>query len=176
MTGRAIFLAACLLELGTPPRAQPLSVPAKAAKGSCPKGQVQLERVSVIVEGVAIPFTVFGIIHRLGQIRCASNVRFSLTTGEAVFDIPAGCGLANEEIRAAVRDASYTPGPISRTIETDPKYLSREGLGCALAAPSKHPPRRARSASGAHRAKTERRLTGDKMRRTSRKKDRPSPQ
>ncbi len=68
--------------------------------------------VKVQVFGVAIPFTSFGIIHRLKTVPGVANVRFNLRQGEAILTLEPGAYVTDEMLRDAVRDASYTPGKI----------------------------------------------------------------
>lgn len=68
--------------------------------------------VKVQVLGVAIPFTSFGIIHRLQTVSGVASVQFNLKKGEAILKLKPGAYVTNEMLRDAVRDASYSPGKI----------------------------------------------------------------
>ena len=66
----------------------------------------------VVVKGVAVPFSVFGIIKRLEQIPGIEHVSFNLSQGLADILVKPGAQVSDDEIRQAVVDASYTPGDI----------------------------------------------------------------
>ncbi len=68
--------------------------------------------VKVQVLGVAIPFTSFGIIHRLQTVPGVASVQFNLKEGEAILTLKPGAYITDEILRDAVRDASYSPGKI----------------------------------------------------------------
>ena len=70
--------------------------------------------VQVIVKGVATPFSVFGLLRRLGQIPGVAHVSFDLSQGLADVLLQPGATVTDHQVREAVRDASYTPGPIRR--------------------------------------------------------------
>ena len=66
----------------------------------------------VTVKGIVAPFAVFGLVHNLQQIPGVERVTFNLAHGLADVTIRAGATVTEEQIRAAVHKASYTPGEI----------------------------------------------------------------
>ena len=70
--------------------------------------------ILMIVKGVAVPFSVFGLIKRLEEIPGVENVQFDLNQGLAHIKIHPGVQVTNDQLRQAVVDASYTPGNIKR--------------------------------------------------------------
>lgn len=66
----------------------------------------------VAVKGVAVPFSVYGIIKRLEEIPGVEHVSFNLSQGLADIRIKPGAQVTDGQIREAVVDASYTPGDI----------------------------------------------------------------
>lgn len=82
--------------------------------------------VEVQVLGVAIPFTSFGIVHRLRTVPGVESVAFNLKEGEAILKLKPGAYVTGEMLRDAVRDASYTPGDIAWASKQDELNHSRE--------------------------------------------------
>ncbi len=66
----------------------------------------------VIVKGVATPFSVFGLLKRLGQIPGVQKVTFDLSSGVADLRLRPDARVTDEDIRQAIFNASYTPGSI----------------------------------------------------------------
>lgn len=64
------------------------------------------------MNGVAVPFSVFGIIKRLKEIPGVEHVSFNLSQGLADIRVKPGAQISDDQIRQAVVDASYTPGDI----------------------------------------------------------------
>lgn len=87
-------------------------------------------QVSIEVLGVAIPFTAFGIIHRLETVPGVTNVKFDLPTGKATLTFAPNVKVTDSMLRDAVRDASYTPGNIvwlrSRIVTAPPPREAQE--------------------------------------------------
>jgi hypothetical protein len=71
------------------------------------------EDVMVQVKGVAIPFTSFGIVHRLETVPGVTSVQFNLKHGVAILRLAPNAYVTNDILRAAVKNASYTPGSIT---------------------------------------------------------------
>lgn len=84
-----------------------LAGPARAA------GQIG-DQVQVTVMGVVAPYSTFGLIKHLMGIPGVARVQFNLLHGVADMQLQAGAVVTDEQIRAAVRSASYTPGKIRR--------------------------------------------------------------
>jgi copper chaperone CopZ len=82
--------------------------------GADPMGTASEREALVIVKGVATPFSVFGLIRRFNQIPGVESATFDLSQGLADVKFKPGAAVSDEDIRRAVRDASYTPGPIRR--------------------------------------------------------------
>lgn len=68
-----------------------------------------------IVKGVVAPFAVFGLVHNLQAIPGVERVSFNLMQGLADIRVRAGAQVTDDQIRAAIRKASYTPGEIRWT-------------------------------------------------------------
>jgi hypothetical protein len=66
----------------------------------------------VTVMGVVAPFATFGLTKHLMGIPGVAQVRFDLLHGIAHMRLQPGAVVTDEQIRAAVRSASYTPGDI----------------------------------------------------------------
>ncbi len=66
----------------------------------------------VIVKGVAMPFSVYGIVSRLQQIPGVDHVSFDLSQGLADIRLKPGAAVTDEQIRQAIINASFTPGEI----------------------------------------------------------------
>lgn len=66
----------------------------------------------VIVKGVATPFSVFGLLSRFRQIPGVTDATFDLSQGLADLTFKPGAVVSDHDIREAIRNASYTPGPI----------------------------------------------------------------
>lgn len=69
--------------------------------------------VMVQVKGVAIPFTSFGIVHRLRTVPGVTSVQFNLKDGVAILHLAPNAHVTGDMLRAAVKNASYTPGNIT---------------------------------------------------------------
>lgn len=87
-----------------------------AAKPALPPGYGE---VQVTVLGVTAPFTKFGILKRLGQVPGVEHVSFNMLHGIADVWIKPGAVITDEDLRHAVRNASYTAGAI--------KWLAKPG-------------------------------------------------
>ena len=66
----------------------------------------------VTVKGVVAPGASFGLLKHLGGIPGVEDVQFDLLHGQARVRIKRGAVVTDEQLRDAVRSASYTPGPI----------------------------------------------------------------
>lgn len=97
----SVFLAALFVCLKSP-----------LAIGANPIETTSEREVLVIVKGVATPFSVFGLIQRLKQIPEVKSVTFDLSQGLADVRFKPGAVVSDEELRRAIRNASYTPGRI----------------------------------------------------------------
>lgn len=64
------------------------------------------------VKGVAMPFSVYGIVASLQQIPGVDHVSFDLTHGLATIRLKPGATVTDEQIRRAIIHASFTPGAI----------------------------------------------------------------
>ena len=93
-----------------------------AAKPALPPGYGE---VQVTVLGVTAPFFVFGIVARLGQVPGVAHVSFNLLHGIADVTVKPGANITDDDLRHAVRNASYTAGPI--------KWLTRPSPVAAAA-------------------------------------------
>ncbi len=103
----AVILLICSPALGV---SSTLRTNSKAPHVSAP---LRAEQVNVEVRGVAIPFTAFGIIHRLETVPGVAKVQFDLTSGRAVLTLAPNAKITDRILLDAVRDASYTPGRIT---------------------------------------------------------------
>jgi hypothetical protein len=76
-------------------------------------GRTASEREAlIIVKGVATPFSVFGLIQRFNQMPGVESATFDLSQGLADVKFKPGATVSDEDIRRAIRNASYTPGSI----------------------------------------------------------------
>ena len=80
------------------------TAPAKAAE---PGGEAL-----VTVMGVVSPGSSFGLLKHLSGIKGVKDVHFDLRNGLARVQLLPGAVVTDEQLRAAVRSASYTPGDI----------------------------------------------------------------
>ena len=80
--------------------------------GADQKGMAPAREALVIVKGVATPFSVFGLLRRFNQIPGVESAAFDLSQGLADVKFKPGATVSDDEIRQAVRNASYTPGSI----------------------------------------------------------------
>lgn len=80
--------------------------------GADPRGTASEREALVIVKGVATPFSVFGLIRRFNQMPGVESMTFDLSQGLADVKFKPGATVSDEDIRQAVRNASYTPGSI----------------------------------------------------------------
>lgn len=67
----------------------------------------------VVVKGVVSPGSSFGLLKNLGAIKGVADVRFNLLHGLADVRLQPGAVVTDDQLRAAVRSASYTPGGIT---------------------------------------------------------------
>ena len=88
---------------------------------------VQGDEVQVIVKGVAVPYSVFGIVKRLEQIPGVAKVDFDMRHGLADIKLIPGAHITDEELRAAIKNASYTPGDIHRVTPKGSVTTAPEG-------------------------------------------------
>lgn len=84
------------------------------AQASPPASPAAAVEVEVTVLGVAVPYSMFGIVKRLEQIPGVAHVSFNLLHGVADVWINPGATVTDDALREAVLDADYTPGPIRR--------------------------------------------------------------
>ena len=68
--------------------------------------------VLATIKGVAVPFSVYGIVASLQQIPGVDHVSFDLTHGLADIRLKPGATVTDPQIRKAIIDASFTPGAI----------------------------------------------------------------
>jgi copper chaperone CopZ len=68
--------------------------------------------VLVTVKGVTYPFATFGIVKRLEQMPGVEHVTFDLKDGLADVKLKPGAEVTDDQLRDAVKNASYTPGNI----------------------------------------------------------------
>ncbi len=108
--GRVLTTAALMLLSGVAYGASPR--PNLVGATGCQSNNLKANQVAVQVKGVAIPFTAFGIIHRLETVPGVTKVDFSLTSGLAILTLSPQAKLTDTALLDAVRDASYTPGQI----------------------------------------------------------------
>ena len=87
--------------------AEPAAAQAATSPAGAPAGEVQ-----VIVLGVTAPFFIFGIIKRFEQIPGVQHASFNLLHGRADILLKPGATVTDDELRQAVRNASYTIGGI----------------------------------------------------------------
>ena len=87
----------------------------------------QGDEVQVIVKGVAVPYSVFGIVKRLEQIPGVAKVDFDMRHGLADIKLIPGAHITDEELRAAIKNASYTPGDIHRVTPKGSATMAPEG-------------------------------------------------
>ncbi len=64
------------------------------------------------VMGVVAPYSTFGLLKHLTGIKGVKEVHFDLRHGLARVQLQPGAVVTDEQLRAAVRSASYTPGDI----------------------------------------------------------------
>jgi copper chaperone CopZ len=86
------------------------SLSASPADSATPPAQG--DEVRVIVKGVAVPYSVFGIIKHLEQIPGVAKVDFDMRHGLADIKLIPGAHITEDQLRAAIKNASYTPGDI----------------------------------------------------------------
>ena len=102
--GLGIGLAAALSA------AEPLWAADQApAKPALPPGYGE---VQVVVLGVTAPFFVFGIVKRFEEIPGVEHTSFNLKRGTADVLLKPGATVTDDDLRRAVRNASYSIGPI----------------------------------------------------------------
>jgi copper chaperone CopZ len=87
--------------------AEPAAAQAAASPAGAPAGEVQ-----VTVLGVTAPFFTFGIVKRLEQIPGVQHASFNLLHGRADVQLKPGAVVTDDELRQAVRSASYSIGGI----------------------------------------------------------------
>ena len=110
LISRMIGSGGLALGLGLAPAmgwAEPAAAQAAASPAGAPAGEVQ-----VTVLGVTSPFFVFGIVKRLGQIPGVQHVSFNLLHGRADVQLKPGAVVTDDDLRKAVRNASYSFGGI----------------------------------------------------------------
>lgn len=95
---------------------QALAMPARAAEGDAsfqptarPPGYGE---VKVVVLGVTAPFFTFGLVKRFQQIPGVEHTSFNLLRGTADILVKPGAAVSDEDLRRAVRNASYSIGSI----------------------------------------------------------------
>jgi hypothetical protein len=81
--------------------------PAPAETSAAAAGEVQ-----VIVLGVTAPFFTFGIVKRFEQIPGVQHASFNLLHGRADIVLKPGATVTDDELRQAVRNASFSIGGI----------------------------------------------------------------
>ncbi len=67
----------------------------------------------MIVKGVVAPGATFGLLKHLGGLPGVEQVHFDLLHGIARVQLRPGATVTDEQLREAVRSASYTPGDIT---------------------------------------------------------------
>ena len=72
----------------------------------------------VTVMGVVTPYATFGLLKHLNGIPGVETVTFDLAHGIADVHIHPGATVTDDQFRAAIRSASYTPGDIRWKPET----------------------------------------------------------
>lgn len=72
----------------------------------------------VTVMGVVSPYATFGLLKHLGGIAGVESATFNLAQGVADVHIRPGATVTDDQLRAAIRSASYTPGAIRWKPET----------------------------------------------------------
>ena len=80
-----------------------------SAKPALPPGYGE---VKVVVLGVTAPFFTFGIVKRLEQIPGVEHASFNLLRGTADVVLKPGANVSDDDLRRAVRNASYSTGSI----------------------------------------------------------------
>jgi len=101
-----------------------LGVPAAAAQDTS-------VRYVVSVEGLACPFCVFGLERELKGIEGVAEVAVSLGDSRANVNVRPGAVVQPEALRAAIREAGFTPGAITLTL-TGEVHVASEALNVAL--------------------------------------------
>lgn len=76
------------------------------------------------VMGVIAPSSTFGLLKHLTGIKGVKDVHFDLQHGLARVQLLPGAVVTDEQLRAAVRSASYTPGEI-RWVAAQPATTSQ---------------------------------------------------
>lgn len=72
------------------------------------------DRLQMIVWGIISPGSTFGLIKNLEAVPGVDHVRFDLRHAVATVDIHHGATVSDNQLRAAVISASYTPREINR--------------------------------------------------------------
>jgi hypothetical protein len=72
----------------------------------------------VTVMGVVTPYATFGLLKHLRGIPGVESATFDLAHGIADVHLRAGATVTDDQLRAAIRSASYTPGEIRWMSET----------------------------------------------------------
>jgi len=86
--------------------------PAAAQAAASPAGAPAAGEVQVTVLGVTAPFFTFGIVKRFEQIPGVQHASFNLLRGRADIVLKPGAVVTDDELRQAVRNASYSIGGI----------------------------------------------------------------
>lgn len=86
--------------------------PAAAQAAASPAGAPAAGEVQVTVLGVTAPFFTFGIVKRFEQIPGVQHASFNLLRGRADIVLKPGATVTDDELRQAVRNASYSIGGI----------------------------------------------------------------
>ncbi len=86
---------------------------------SIASAQSSATRYVVSVEGLACPFCVFGLERELKGVEGVANVAVSLGESRATVDVRPGAVVRPEALRAAVREAGFTPGAITLTLTAE---------------------------------------------------------
>ena len=89
----------------------------------------------VSVEGLSCPFCVFGLEDRLKELPGVKVVTIDLGAGRARFKVAPGTTVLPSAVRAAVRDAGFTPGTI---VLTATGAIRRSGSDFILVLDSSH--------------------------------------
>ena len=106
-TGRLLMGALCL--------AAALDFSLSVCHAESPQGN-GAEEIYVVVKGVTNPFTQFGLMKHFLQIPGVYDFHFNLLHGVADIKLKPGMQVSDDEIRRAIRGASYTPGDITRRV------------------------------------------------------------
>ncbi len=75
----------------------------------------ELDKVSVIVEGLGCPFCAFGLEKKFKEIKGIKDINIEMETGEMTFAVPNSLELSMDAIGEQVTKAGYTPVEVNIT-------------------------------------------------------------